>query len=79
MISALFSILDSLISFLLNLLPDSFIASALEEAAPDIEAIMNVVGYINYFIPLDTMSVIFSVWSVSMLTLWVYYSIKNRI
>lgn len=79
MISGLFSILDSLISFLLNLLPDSFIASALEEAAPDIEAIMNVVGYINYFIPLDTMSAIFGVWSVSMLALWVYYAIKNRL
>lgn len=79
MISALFSILDSLFSFLLNLLPDSFIASALEEAAPDIEAIMNVVGYINYFIPLDTMSVILSVWTVAMLALWVYYTIKNRI
>lgn len=79
MISSIFSIFDSIISFLLNLLPDSFIASALAEASGQIEAVMNVVGYINYWIPLDTISVIFGFWSAGMAALWVYYIIKNRI
>lgn len=79
MISAIFSIFNELFSFLLNLLPDSFISSALEEASEEITVVINVIGYINYWLPLDKVYLIFNIWATAMTALWVYYTIKNRI
>ena len=72
-------ILGDVLIFLLNILPDSPVPGWLSEHGISVSQVQDILGYLNYFVPLQIMYDITLAWSGLMGALWVYYGIRNRL
>lgn len=72
-------VLGNILIFLLGILPDSPVAGWLESHNVAIVEMQEILGYVNYFVPLGAMFDVTAAWSSLMGSLFVYYSIRNRL
>lgn len=71
MIAALCNFLTSV----LNLLPDSWVHGVVA----DLEQVDSFLGVLNFFIPFDACTIIFSIWCVSMVAYFGYSLISTKV
>lgn len=73
------SVFLGLLIKVLAFLPDSFILKAISDHRNDIAPFVNIMGYINYFIPFQILLNIFSGWAAAMILTVVIFRIINKL
>lgn len=64
------SVAFNVFNFLLTLLPDSIVSSALESV--DMSAIDEYLPYVNYFVPFSRFCTIFEIWLLCVVGYWFF-------